>query len=296
MKFMKKILVPCDFSPVAEKAFEFALNHASKSNGIVVLYHVYIPVRSTFMSTYAKRSLYNAKMEKIALERLQLLKIKLAGECCDTPVQTIVGCSPITDSILNFAEQNSIDLIVMGTMGANGIKKVILGSIASRIAEESQIPVLLIPENFEWKEPERIVFATNYDSSDLKAINLSIELAKVYKSRVILVHVFKPTSNNPIEDNQMMAFKTGAENMQKSFSDFTLRFCAIRTTAVGKTLRHLNREISFDILVMLRRNKNFLQRFFMKSFTKALSYGTKFPLLIVPANYLPKPMAPSTVS
>lgn len=283
---MKKILVPCDFSPVAEKAFQFALNHAAKCNGSVVLYHVYIPVESTFISTYAKRSLCNAHREKIALDRLQLLKIKVAGEFCDTPVQTIVGRSPITENILNFAEHNSIDLIVMGTKGVIGLKKVITGSIASRIAEECQVPVLLIPENFEWKEPGRIVFATNYDSSDIKAINFSIELAKVYKSQLIVVHVFKPTSINALEDTQMMTFKTGAEHIQKSFSDFTLRFYPLRTTNIGKTLKHLNREISLDILVMLKRNKNFLQRFFMKSFTKALSYGTKFPLLIVPANYL----------
>jgi nucleotide-binding universal stress UspA family protein len=282
---MKKILVPSDFSPTAEKAFRFAVNHASKSNGTVILYHVCTPVESTFLDTDEKRRLYNEAIEKNELKRLQRLKKKVAGDYCATPIETSVGRAPITDNILGFAEQNDIDLIVMGTQGATGLKKVIIGSQASRIAEECKVPVLLIPEKFEWKEPEKIVFATNYNSSDIKAINLSIELAKAYNSRLIVVHLFRPTAINALEDKEMVTFKTVAKHLQKSISDFPIRFEPIRTPEVDETLENLHREISYDLLVMVRRNKGFLQKLFLKSFTKALCSVTKLPLLIVPANY-----------
>jgi nucleotide-binding universal stress UspA family protein len=282
---MKKILVPTDFSPTAEKAFRFAVNYASKINGTVILYHVYTPVESTFLDTDEKRRLYNAEIEKDELKRLQRLKNKFAGTYCATPIETFVGRAPITENILGFAEQNNIDLIVMGTQGATGLKKVIIGSQASRIAEECKVPVLLIPEKFEWKEPEKIVFATNYDSSDIKAINLSIELAKAYNSRLTVVHLFRPTAINALEDKEMVTFKTVADHLQKSISDFPVRFESIRTPEVDETLENLHQEISYDMLVMVRRNKGFLQNFFLKSFTKALCYVTKLPLLIVPANY-----------
>ena len=282
---MKKILVPSDFSSTAEKAFRFAVNFASKCNGTVVLYHVYTPVESTFIYTMEKRRLYNAGMEKNALKRLQRLKKKIGGEGCTIPIETVVGRAPITDNILGFACQNDIDLIVMGTQGATGLKKVIIGSNASRIAEECQVPVLLIPKRFEWKEPENIVFATNYQSSDIAAINLSIYLAKAYNSRLMVVHLFRPTATNALDDKELAAFKTVAEYLQKSISDFPIRFEPIRTISVGDTLENLHREISYDMLVMVRRNKGFLQRIFLKSFTKALCYVTRFPLLVVPANY-----------
>ena len=285
---MKKILVPTDFSPTAEKAFRYALNLALKNNSSVVLYHIYTPVESTFIDTPEKRQMYNIQMEKNELKRLQRLKKKVAGASCPVPVETIIGRSPITNNILGFAEQNSVDLIVMGTQGANGLKKIIVGSEASRIAEESNVPVLLIPERFEWKEPEKIVFATDYRYSEINAIKVSIELAQLYQADITVVHLFAPNSIAALPDKEMALFETFAEQLQKTFSHFPLRFKPIRTDSVKETMENLHNEIPYDLLVMVRRNRSFLQKLFLKSFTKGMCYVTTYPLLVMPADYKPE--------
>ena len=284
---MKKILVPTDFSPTAEKAFRFAANLALKNDGMVVLYHVYTPVESTFVDTPEKRRMYNLQMERNALKRLQRLKTKVAGPSCPIPVDAVVGRSPLKDDILGFAEQNAIDLIVMGTQGASGLKKVVVGSEASRIAKESTIPVLLIPEKFVWKEPVEIVFATNYAPAEMNALTLSIALANVYKAGITVVRLFAPDTTEASRDNEIAAFENFAKQLQKSFSHFPLRFKSIQTNSVKAAMENLHQEVPYDMLVMVRRNRNFLQRLFLKSFTKAMCYVTHYPLLVVPADYIP---------
>ncbi len=65
------MLVPVDFSPTSEKALRFAVDIASKANGMVILYHVYIPVGSTFIGTEETRKQYNTQTEANLLKRLQ---------------------------------------------------------------------------------------------------------------------------------------------------------------------------------------------------------------------------------
>jgi nucleotide-binding universal stress UspA family protein len=215
---MKKILVPTDFSPNAEKAFRFAVNLALKNDGGVVLYHVNIPIQGKYIDNEEKLRMYNIQMNKNALKRLQRLKKKIAGASCPFAIETLVGQAPLIDNILGFAEHHEIDLIVMGTQGASGLKKVIIGSEASRIAQESDIPVLLVPEKFEWKEPEQIVFATNINLSEKNAICLSIELANLYNAGITVVHLYEPKINKVLQDKELAIFETFAEYLQKSFA------------------------------------------------------------------------------
>ncbi|HJW19057.1 MAG TPA: universal stress protein, partial [Candidatus Nitrosotalea sp.] len=50
----------------------------------------------------------------------------------------------ITDSLVSYAESHSIDLIVMGSRGFGGFKKLLLGSVASGVSQHSKCPVLIV--------------------------------------------------------------------------------------------------------------------------------------------------------
>ena len=275
---MQRILVPTDFSPTAEKAFRFALDIATKAKGTVILYHVYTPVESTIMDTVQKRKQYNAQTETNLVKRLQRLKKKVTADTADVPV-SIVGRSPVIDNILGFAEHNHIDLIVMGTQGASGLKKIIIGSVAARIVEKTDIPVLLVPEKFEWTEPERVVFITNYLQTDRQALSVVLALAKLYGAAVTVVHLVDVFAK---EEKEKIDFENYAHSMHRELNEFNLKFKLLKTTSVTETMENLYKEISYDMLAMVRRKKNFLEKFFIKSFTQNMAYVTNHPLLVVP--------------
>ncbi len=66
-------------------------------------------------------------METTQLKRLQRLKKKLVSPEMNVVVSTIISQPPVVNNILSFAKQNQVELIIMGTQGASGFKKTIVG-------------------------------------------------------------------------------------------------------------------------------------------------------------------------
>jgi nucleotide-binding universal stress UspA family protein len=185
---MKRILVPTDFSPTAELAFRFAVNLASRAKGSITLYHNYIPIENTFIGTEITRKKYNAEYEATEVKKLALLKKRVLGDIIQVAVTITVERAPLIDNMLGFAAHNKIDLIVMDTQGASGFKKTIVGSVAAKIVEKSDIPVFLVPEKYKMKEPKQFVLASNIQSFEKNALTLVIDMAKVYDADLTVLH------------------------------------------------------------------------------------------------------------
>jgi len=279
---MKRILVPTDFSPTAEKAFRFALDLAARAKGTIILYHTYIPVESTFIGTEKTRKQYNTQIEANIVKRLLRLKKKVTDGSNEVAVSTIVGRSPLINNILGFAEHNHIDLIVMGTQGASGLKKTIIGSVAARIAEKSDLPVLLVPAKYEFEEPGQFVFATNYQSSDKQALTLVDAMAKLYNAHITVLHFLDVYNTELEKEKERNYFDNYAYSLQRVFNESKINFHLLEISSVIETMETLDNKFPYDIMAMLRRKKTFLEMFFVKSFTQNMAYITKKPLLIIP--------------
>ncbi len=275
---MIRILVPIDFSPTAERAFRFAAELASKTKGTIILFHVNEKEEIPYFDTVEKKQEYETQLETKQLKRLQRLKKKVVSPEMNVKVSTIVSQKPVIKNILAFAKQNQVELIVMGTQGASGLKKTIVGSVTSHIIEKSKVPVLAIPEKYEWKDPEEIVFATNYHCEDRPALSFTLSVAKVFNANVTVVHV----NQDDIEKDTAQCFSNYAYFLQRTFNDAQIKFKELKSTHIKDSLEHLHNTIPFDILVMVRRDKKFLEKFFLKSFTKDMACTTRLPLLVVP--------------
>jgi nucleotide-binding universal stress UspA family protein len=279
---MKRILVPTDFSPTAEKAFRFAVDLASRSKGTIILYHVYTPVESTFVDTEQTRKEYNLRAETNVLKKLQRLRKRVIGNVSDVTVSTIIGRSPLINNILSFADNNHIDLILMGTQGASGLKKNIIGSVAARIIEKSTLPVLLVPAKYELGNPGQFAFATDNRASDKQALRLIEEFANQYGSDITVLHLV--TSKTPESANSVTnSNATKDTHLSKLMAKHSkMCFKTIETSSVSETMQTLDKTFPYDILIMVRRKKTFIENFFLKSFTKNMAYMTTKPLLIIP--------------
>lgn len=279
---MKRILVPTDFSSTAEKAFRFAVDIAEKAKGTLILYHNFIPVESTFIGTEESRNQYNTQSEANIVKKLQQIKKKVMGDRTELAVSTIVGHSPLIDNIVGFAENNHIDLIVMGTQGASGLRKIIIGSVASLVLEKSNVPVLLIPEKYELTQPSQFVFATNYQSTDKHALALIVAMAKLYNAHVTVLHIQSNYSTESEKEKARTDFDTYASSLERALNESKLKFHLLETPSVAESIELLDKILPYDVMAMVRRKKTFLGRFFIRSFTENMAYIAKRPLLIVP--------------
>ncbi len=139
--------------------------------------------------------------------------------------------------------------------------------------------MLVVPEKYEWKDPREIVFATNYHCKDRPALSFTLSIAKVFNADVTVLHI---NTDDNIEKDNAQCFSNYAYFLQRTFNDSQIKFKELKSTHIKDSLEHIHDTVPFDMMVMVRRNKKFLEKIFLKSFTKNMACTTKLPLLVVP--------------
>jgi nucleotide-binding universal stress UspA family protein len=155
---MKKILVPTDFSANAMKAIFYAAEIAKKSSATVYLLHVIEPLTDRIHQPYALHERLEEEIANNRLKELNLLQKSIALTYPGFKTEADLANGTVTNSISDFAGNNQIDLIVMGTKGATGLKEIFIGSVAAGSIGRTKIPVLAIPDEYKMEEPDGILF------------------------------------------------------------------------------------------------------------------------------------------
>src|SRR4051812_43987201 len=126
---MKQILVPCDFSKPAINAFCFALTIAAETKGTIHLLHVIqLPIMhdTVMMPTLNfEQELLKELKEKSAVH-FEKMEEKYNTDKIKVSHHVLFGTTSFV--IVDFIKNNSIDLVVMGSHGASGLREVFVGS------------------------------------------------------------------------------------------------------------------------------------------------------------------------
>lgn len=274
-------MVPLDFSTTSKKAARFAVDIAAKTVGVVMLYHLFTPEKKAAFGSRETVDENNKSAEVNILKKLTRLRKKLLEESgANIVILTIVGRTPIVNNILGFVEHNHIDMIVMGTQGASGLKKVIIGSVAAKIIAEAEVPVILIPEEFQMRQIEQVVFTTDIKKTDRRALPIVCDFAGLHEAKLTIVNMFLKLHEEDKKGKD--EFETYAYQVQKTYDISNLQFKQIETANVAKTMENLGKELDYDMLAMARRKLEPGERIFQKSFTKEMAFMTTQALLVVP--------------
>ncbi|NND87245.1 MAG: universal stress protein [Nitrosopumilus sp.] len=137
------ILVPYDFTNFGDLAFEKAMEIAKKFDSKVILLTVIGRDTDTSGMSWERAQEIHDESENKA--KADLNKIKNSHIVENVPISIKIVHNPSnSDGILSFAESNKIDLIVMGSHGRSGFKKMVLGSIASSVVTKAKCPVMIV--------------------------------------------------------------------------------------------------------------------------------------------------------
>ena len=139
MPKLENILIPTDFSDYASVAVEYASMLADKFNAKLHLLHV-LETHLSATPTFAVGLAVSSQVQESKAAADKMLTELAAGR--DANCQTAEG-QPFLE-ILRYADENAIDLIVVGTHGRTGLEHVLLGSVAERIVRKSACPVMTI--------------------------------------------------------------------------------------------------------------------------------------------------------
>ncbi len=143
----KSILVPYDESKYSNTALEYAvtLKKVYRSK-ITVLQVISSGLRYELTGEEKNKSTlqFDNKMGVEQIETFQNLKNQLKNFKTQFDIKIVVASNSVSAEIIDFSEKNNIDLIVMGSRGRTGIKKMLLGSVASEVITYAHCPVLVI--------------------------------------------------------------------------------------------------------------------------------------------------------
>jgi len=279
---MIKILLPTDFSKASLNAIEYALNFASGSNAKFIFYHSFIPFDSALSGTpeYNRKEIIRVEQElKIKIEKM---KFKLNEKFPAVAIETCIDKGAETRQIISYSEKNKIDLIIMGTNGASGLKEVIMGSVTVDIIAKSKCPVLTVPSNYKHKSIQKMLMPTNYALHDLIALKFLFQFSVTKNAAIHFLHIH-PKGEPSLKDTELMgAFKkTINSSLKKRNKEFSLH----QGNDAEQCISSLVKKEKIDLTVMTTiKRKSFIDRFFHSSLTKKMACHTRIPLLAIPVN------------
>jgi nucleotide-binding universal stress UspA family protein len=281
---MKKILVPTDFSTCAKNAIDFAVQSAKFVPMEITLLNAFELIGNIYTDYMGVNKEFNQSQLHEVQNKLANLKSSIQqteGVIVDTDVYN----GTVKESILETTKEKNIDLIIMGTAGANGLKEKLWGSKTADIIGKSQVPVMAIPLEYTWKKPVKFLLATNHFEKDPAILDFLFEMAELYKAQV---HVVVFTDE---EDDQAITFLEHTRNipeyekmLKEQYREDTIVVAHLFGNNFEEVLQEYIRKNEIDILAMVTYKRSLPDRIFHPSMTKRMAYHTKIPLLAIPAN------------
>lgn len=267
---MKRILVPTDFSPVADNALEYALEVAADFSSDIYLYHVYTFDKVTYDNSFAKDNQPFAKEMERQMRRTAAKFLDKAREK-NIRLRTFVEEETFYSLFNTRVLERDIDLIIMGSKGASGLSRLIFGSVAATALETSKVPLLIIPPGYAFCPFQNIILSIDQKELTGQVLAPLKELALRYGARVTLLHISAEAKKQP--DTAPVLSLEGIETS----------FMEIRASkSIGDSIGRFVQQQGCDILCMVRRERSFFEKVFRRSITRVQAFRNQVPLLVLP--------------
>ncbi|UTW61346.1 universal stress protein [bacterium SCSIO 12741] len=271
----RTVLIATDFSEASRNAIRYGLglyqgrgyhyillntvepNTASSNAGMIV----------NVSEIMAKDSLEGLKKEKAWVESLP--------ENEGNTLETVQMFGEFVSCVRQIIKDKNIDMVIIGTTGASGLKEFFVGSNAASVIQEISIPVLTVPFQADFNSIKNILYAT--DLKKLKNRSILDFLKNLMERRgasMTLLNVVKTQSKVSASDK---------EEEKQALLDYLGSEVGFETVSNEDTVEGINAYIeergNVDIIAMVPRKKNFFEKIFSKSIAKKVAYHSRIPML-----------------
>lgn len=189
---IKRILWPTDFSRCAQQAFGHAVHLAREHNAELHVLHALVLLQDDSHHLPNKEEI-NQQIKALASGRMTEALGALAAGDIKIKQAHVRGIST-APAILDYAKENDIDLIVMGTHGRRGLGHLFLGSVAEEAVRHAVCPVLTIREQQEPMPVDtmhRILVPVDFSAYSERALIHAKEIAASFDARLQVLHIIE---------------------------------------------------------------------------------------------------------
>ncbi len=278
---MKTILCPTDFSTCSANAIKYAVALNEWLHCKIILLHVestpvfyadagigMIPYDNSFSKELTRTKFQSFVKRTIATSANRNLKAEL-----------MIKQGLPSDIILQTALETKADLLIMGETGNNAAERLIIGSNTLRLIKNAPCTLLVIPDKFKFKKPEKIVYTTDLTEENLSHVNTLIPLAKIFKSELLFLHI-----DNTFTGKDGPDLHTVSKTIRK-YVPYTKKsgyVCTDVTVSAG--INYFMKHHKAGYLAMYTRHRTMLKEIFKPSTTKKVALHAKVPLIVIHEN------------
>lgn len=285
---MPKILFPTDFSQAANNAFIYALRVADRLDAEIIALHAYhIPVIKNASLPHTLLEFYeNIEVEEFEdfRDNLPILhEIAEKDGRTHIPVKSmLVKSEDSVRAIIQTGEKEDVDMIIMGTKGATGLREIFFGSVAGEVMENADRPVIAVPEKAEFDgKIDRIAVTTEFKEEEIEAINRVVDFARPFEAEVACINV--DLAHTEFYLHRADEFR---DKLDVDYEKFKVEI--LDGTSIREAISQYMEAQQVDILGMLTHRRNFFQELFRFSRAKEMAYHLRTPILSIQAHTLEK--------
>lgn len=276
------ILVPIDFSEVAQNALGHALKVADVYKNEIALLH--IMDEGNFIGNLFGGN-NNIELVKEAID-MKLDKIIAESNKAypNVKINKLIESGKIYKVISNIANEGNYDSIIMGTNGASGLQQ-ITGSNASRVINYANVPVVVVKEKSIGNGYEKIVLPIDLTRESRQKVRWAVHVAKKFNSTI---HVIYENATNEEFRNRIHAVVNQTQDILSSNgAKFVLRGLEedkYPDSFAEDTLAYAN-EIDADLIMIMSQQEKGFNEFLLGSYAQQIvNNGGRIPIMCINSN------------
>ena len=276
---MRQILIPTDFSTNALNATSFALQFFEKEPTSFHFLHIegLIKMRNDLDLHSAGITILRQASKEAKTQMKEWMKqIRIAHPNPLHQYTEAVVQASFIEGIREFISKHQIELIIMGTKGASGLKEKTIGSRTGAVITRVKCPILVIPEKAHFRTPLTLGFPTDFNMLyKPRIMSTLLDITQLHGSSIKVLRVAQ--NQIPLDNFQ----KTNREQLKEQLNEVPHSFHAIENPRLEEALQLFVTSMRIDMVAMIAKNLNFFQRILFKPRVARISYHMHIPFLVL---------------
>lgn len=278
---MKNILLPTDFSENSWNAIKYAIQYFQKETCNFYLLHInrisdnlldgspYVASEDALEDVYTKPS----------KQKLRNVLKRITNNFSPNKYHRFYWLTDydfFIESIRKHVEEKNIDIIVMGTKGASGLKKIIVGSNTGDVITKVKCTTLVVPEKAEFTGLKEIAFPTDFSLGyDIQVLNPILDILETYDAALRILYIRK--NKNDLNSEQIK----NKELLDDYFNHTENSFHYLTNKKIENAIQCFIESRNTNMICIVAKNLNYFQQILFHSRVEEISYHTEIPFLVL---------------
>lgn len=282
-----KIILSTDFSEENKVLLPYAIDFLKDSGGEIIIFHAYMDNIFVGSNSYPGNmdtdNYFTTELlvelernsQQVMEEKTQYL-INLIKEVGveNISVRPILVSGDPEEELIELSKKENPDLILMGTRGKGG-KRFLEGSLVKSVMTKCDVPMLFIPEGYNWRKSSEVVYATDFDEFDINTIDRIFNILKPYKPHIHVIHF--------VEDSESQKEAIKMEELEQAFTnkefEGEIHFQLVHTDNAPQALKIFCERNDISLSSFIANKKSFFDFIFREKLDKDAFLNLDIPML-----------------